>query len=182
MLRHWSIRALAIANSNKRMIYCSRLVPSSSSDNKMTHIDPEGKATMVDVGKKDISSRTAVARARYRFPFKTPQKNSKYLRNILFFYRINIGQAAFQAIESAAVKKGDVLAVSELAGVIAAKNTGHVIPLCHVIPLDAVNVYSRLAKDENSEEFFVDIECVAKCTGKIGTNTFKKASATLITV
>ena len=60
------------------------------------------------------------------------------------------------------MKKGNVLAVSELAGVIAAKNTGHVIPLCHVIPLDAVNVYTEMVKDGHC----VDIKCVAKCTGQ----------------
>ena len=52
--------------------------------------------------------------------------------------------------------------MSELAGVIAAKNTGHVIPLCHVIPLDAVNVHTELVE----EGHYVDIRCVAKCTGK----------------
>lgn len=84
---------------------------------ELTHIDAEGNARMVDVGGKPITAREAVAAGRIRM---TP--------------------AARAAIVEQRVKKGDVLAVAQLAGIQAAKRTAELVPLCHPLPLSAVQV------------------------------------------
>ncbi len=83
----------------------------------LTHIDPEGNARMVDVGDKAISAREAVAEG-----------------------WIRLSPAAFSAITEGRVKKGDVLAVAQLAGIAAAKRTPELVPLCHPLPLSGVKV------------------------------------------
>lgn len=83
----------------------------------LTHLDDKGRVRMVDVGDKPITTRTAVARG-----------------------RITMSRQAFEAVTSEAVKKGNVITSAQIAGIMAAKNTGHVIPLCHPLPLDHVTV------------------------------------------
>ncbi len=84
---------------------------------ELTHMDAEGNARMVDVGGKPITAREAVAEGRIRM---TP--------------------AARRAIVEQRVKKGDVLAVAQLAGIQGAKRTADLVPLCHPLPLSAVEV------------------------------------------
>ena len=84
---------------------------------KFSHLDEAGRARMVDVGDKDISRRTAVATGQVR-----------------------MSREAFTLIEQHALEKGDVLAVAEVAGTMAAKRTGDLIPLCHPLGLDRVQV------------------------------------------
>ena len=88
---------------------------------KLTHLDETGRARMVDVGAKPESERTAVAEGTVRM---SPE--------------------AFQAVAEQAVAKGDVLAVAEVAGTMAAKRTGELIPLCHPLGLDVAQVEARL--------------------------------------
>jgi cyclic pyranopterin monophosphate synthase len=88
---------------------------------KLTHVDAEGRARMVDVGDKPISVRRAVAEGRVR-----------------------MSAEAYELVARQGVAKGDVLAVSEVAGTMAAKRTGELIPLCHPIPLDLIQVEARL--------------------------------------
>jgi len=88
---------------------------------KLTHLDAEGRARMVDVGDKPISARRAVAEGKVR---------------------MSVG--AYELVARHEVAKGDVLAVSEVAGTMAAKRTGELIPLCHPLPLDLVQVEARL--------------------------------------
>ena len=88
---------------------------------KLTHLDAEGRARMVDVGDKPISVRRAVAEGKVR-----------------------MSAEAYELVARHEVAKGDVLAVSEVAGTMAAKRTGELIPLCHPIPLDLVQVEARL--------------------------------------
>ncbi|NWI69146.1 MOCS1 protein, partial [Todus mexicanus] len=92
------------------------------SDN-LTHTDQEGRATMVDVGGKPDSRRSAVAGAVVR-----------------------LGEKAFGMVRQNLVKKGDVLAVAQIAGIQGAKLTSQLIPLCHNIPLNHVEV--SLSLDE----------------------------------
>ncbi|KFP02924.1 Molybdenum cofactor biosynthesis protein 1, partial [Calypte anna] len=100
---------------------CTNIPPAS--DNYLTHTDEEGRATMVDVGGKSDSRRRAVAGAVVR-----------------------LGEKAFGLVRQNQVKKGDVLAVAQIAGIQGAKLTSQLIPLCHNIPLNHVEV--SLSLDE----------------------------------
>lgn len=83
----------------------------------LTHLDAEGRARMVDVGAKPITARRAVAEG-----------------------RVLMSAEAFALVHDASANKGDVIAVAEVAGVMGAKRTGELIPLCHPVPLDVVQV------------------------------------------
>ncbi len=84
---------------------------------RLTHIDDAGNARMVDVSPKQVTKRTAVATG-----------------------RIEMSGEALDAIRAGTVQKGDVLGTARIAGIMAAKKTGDLIPLCHPLALDAVNV------------------------------------------
>jgi cyclic pyranopterin phosphate synthase len=88
---------------------------------KLSHVDESGRARMVDVGGKPESARTAVAEGLVR-----------------------MSKEAFEILAGHGVAKGDVLAVAEVAGVMGAKRTGELIPLCHPLGLDLVTVEARL--------------------------------------
>ena len=90
---------------------------------KLSHLDQAGRARMVDVGDKPLLDRTAVATG-----------------------TIRMSQEAFRQVAEQAVAKGDVLAVSEVAGTLAAKRTAELIPLCHPLGLDHVEVEAALAE------------------------------------
>jgi cyclic pyranopterin monophosphate synthase len=108
---------------------------------KLTHLDESGRARMVDVGDKPVSERTAVADGVVRM---SPE--------------------AFEQVSAQTVAKGDVLAVAEVAGTLAAKRTGELIPLCHPLGLDLVEVEAQLEPDLPG----VRIVARAKATGKTG--------------
>lgn len=108
---------------------------------KLTHLDERGRARMVDVGDKPESQRTATAEGVVRM---SPE--------------------AFELVAAKGVAKGDVLAVAEVAGVMAAKRTGDLIPLCHPLRLDVARVEARL----EAELPGVRITAVAKATGRTG--------------
>ena len=88
---------------------------------KLSHLDQAGRARMVDVGDKPLMDRTAVATG-----------------------IIRMTRDAFQQVAEQALAKGDVLAVSEVAGTLAAKRTAELIPLCHPLGLDHVEVEASL--------------------------------------
>lgn len=106
---------------------------------KLTHLDDQGKARMVDVGEKDVTRRTAIAAARVLMKPET-------LALILD------GTAA----------KGDVLAASRIAGIMAAKQTAGLIPLCHPLAI------SRAAIDFAFGSAHVDVEATVTVEGKTG--------------
>jgi cyclic pyranopterin phosphate synthase len=108
---------------------------------KLTHLDERGHARMVDVGAKPESERTAEAEGVVRMT-----------------------RDAFDLVAAQAVSKGDVLAVAEVAGTMGAKRTGDLIPLCHPIGLDLVQVEARLEPELPG----VRITAVAKATGRTG--------------
>ncbi|MEM7446353.1 MAG: cyclic pyranopterin monophosphate synthase MoaC [Pseudomonadota bacterium] len=108
---------------------------------KLNHLDAEGQARMVDVSSKDATTREAVAGCRVRMRIET-----------------------LKLIQDGAAKKGDVLATARLAGIMAAKRTSELIPLCHPLPLSSVNVDLTLNETESS----VDVEATAKVTGRTG--------------
>lgn len=107
----------------------------------LSHVDSNGKAKMVDVSGKSETTRAAVAGARVR-----------------------LGRTAFDLVRTNAVAKGDVLTVSQLAGIMGAKRTSDLIPLCHPLPLSSVDVRLRLEDADAS----ISIECEAKCVGRTG--------------
>jgi len=106
---------------------------------ELTHLDRAGRARMVDVGDKPPSAREAVASARVR---TTPE--------------------VVQKIAGAALAKGDVLAAARIAGIMAAKRTAELIPLCHPLGLDMVAVDFTLGEQT------VSISATARCNGKTG--------------
>ena len=108
---------------------------------KLTHLDERGRARMVDVSGKPESRRTAVAEGAVR-----------------------MSREAFDLVASQAVAKGDVLAVAEVAGAMGAKRTGELIPLCHPVGLDLVEVEARLEPELPG----VRITAMAKATGRTG--------------
>ncbi len=105
----------------------------------LTHIGADGAARMVDVSAKPVSTREAQAKGRVVMKPETAAL-------------IRDGQAA----------KGDVLAAARIAGIMAAKKTGELIPLCHPLPLDAVNIDLTVTEDA------VEITAIARTTGRTG--------------
>ena len=107
----------------------------------LSHVGPEGAARMVDVGGKPITRRVAVAEGRVR-----------------------MSRAAFELVRSNAVAKGDVLGVARVAGIQAAKRTGELIPLCHPLPLDLIEVEAELEEPLPG----VRISATARMEGRTG--------------
>ena len=101
-------------------------------ETNLTHFDASGNAVMVDVSEKTVTFREATAHG-----------------------IITMNAEAFAAVESGTVKKGDVLGVARIAGIMATKRTSELIPLCHPLPLTKVSVDFRL----RSEERRVGKEC-----------------------
>jgi cyclic pyranopterin phosphate synthase len=108
---------------------------------KLSHLDESGRARMVDVTAKDDTVREAVAKGSVRMKAET-----------------------LALIQSGGVPKGDVLAVAQVAGVMAAKRTHELIPMCHPLLLSAIDV--RLEPDE--KESAVRITATVRTTGKTG--------------
>lgn len=106
---------------------------------RLTHLDAAGHARMVDVGGKAQTQRLAVARG-----------------------HIAMSPSALAAIRDGAVPKGDVLAAARIAGIMAAKKTGELIPLCHPLALDAVTIDFALT-DQG-----VSVTASASLTGRTG--------------
>ena len=121
----------------------------------LTHLDADGAAHMVDVGEKAVTRREGVATG-----------------------RIVMSAAAVAAIRDGAVKKGDVIAVARVAGIMAAKRTSDLIPLCHPLPLTRVSL--DLAIDDDG----VTATALAATDGKTGVEmeALTAVSVALLTV
>ncbi|MBL9148880.1 MAG: cyclic pyranopterin monophosphate synthase MoaC [Phycisphaerae bacterium] len=121
------------------------MAPESSS---FSHLDAHGHARMVDVGAKPETARVAKARARVR-----------------------VSAELAQAIRSQTLAKGDLFAVARLAGIMAAKRTDELIPLCHTLPLDHVDVRLALVMSDGTGDGSnaeIAIESEARCTSRTG--------------
>ena len=105
----------------------------------LTHLDEHGHARMVDVGAKQPNARQAIASGRVR-----------------------MSAAAYNAIRAGDAPKGDVIAAARIAGIMAAKKTAELIPLCHPLALDAVTV------DFAFEDGAIRVTATASLTGKTG--------------
>jgi cyclic pyranopterin phosphate synthase len=108
---------------------------------KLSHIDSDGKAVMVDVSDKDITSRVATAAG-----------------------SVIMEPETLRLIEDGAVKKGDVLSVARLAGIMGAKKTPELIPLCHPLALNSIDVDLTLDRERNA----VDITATCRVSGRTG--------------
>lgn len=122
---------------------------------ELTHLDAQGKARMVDVGGKAETQRVAIAEG-----------------------RIAMSPEALAAIRDGAVPKGDVLAAARIAGIMAAKKTAELIPLCHPLALDAVTV------DFAIEDGAVKVTTSASLAGRTGVEmeALTACSVALLTV
>ena len=128
-----------------------------------SHLDDAGRARMVDVGGKPTTVRTAVAGGRVVMRADTLQ--------------MVIDQAAGRAV---GLKKGDVLGVAQIAGITAAKRTSELIPLCHPLPIDSIEVDLQPEPQSNS----VDITARVTTASRTGVEmeALTAASVTALTV
>ena len=117
----------------------------------LTHFDAEGQAVMVDVGGKPVTARLATAQA-----------------------RVVMLPATMALVREGTAKKGDVLGVARLAGIMAAKRTADLIPLCHPLALDKVRV-----EFAHEGEDALRIEATVACTGRTGVEMEALTAATV---
>lgn len=108
---------------------------------ELTHFNEQGRAKMVDVTGKTVTCRTAVAKG-----------------------EIHMSRETLGRIRAGTVKKGDVLAVAQVAGIQAAKHTWELIPMCHPLPLTGIDISFALLE----EPFRVEITAAVTCTGVTG--------------
>lgn len=108
---------------------------------EFSHFNDSGRARMVDVSEKPDTVRTAVAAG-----------------------RVLVNAETFELIKTGGIKKGDVLSVSQVAGIMGAKKTPDIIPMCHPIMISGVDIDFEL----NEKELAVEIKATAKCTGATG--------------
>lgn len=122
-----------------------------------SHFNEEGRATMVDVGGKNVTERVAVAVG-----------------------RILVNEECYNMIKTGGHKKGDVLGTAQIAGIMAAKKTPDIIPMCHPIMITGANIRFNL----NDEDLAVEIEATVKCSGVTGVEmeALTAASAAALTI
>lgn len=106
-----------------------------------THFNDQGRVRMVNVGEKPETVRTAVAAG-----------------------RVYVNEQTFRLIKSGGMKKGDVLTVAQIAGVMGAKHTPELIPMCHPVIIDGID----LALSLNEDELCVEIRAEVSCAGRTG--------------
>jgi cyclic pyranopterin monophosphate synthase len=111
---------------------------------EFTHFNEEGRAKMVDVSEKPETARTALACS-----------------------SITVGKEIFEKITNQQMKKGDVLAVAQVAAIMAAKKTWDIIPMCHPIPLTGVNV-SFSWKEEDANQYRLEVAAAVKTKSSTG--------------
>ena len=110
-------------------------------DRKLTHFNDEGRARMVDVSGKDVTLRTATAAA-----------------------RVLVNAETFILIKEGRVKKGDVLGVAQVAGIMAAKKNAELIPMCHPIQITGVDIGFEM----DEESYCIGVEATVRCKGETG--------------
>ena len=126
-------------------------------DNPLTHFNEQGRAQMVDVSHKETSKRTATAYA-----------------------KILMQPETLRLIREGKLKKGDVLAVAQVAGIMAAKKTSDFIPMCHPLPLSKVNIHFQECEEEAALEVYATV-ATTYVTG-VEMEALTAVSATALTV
>ena len=112
---------------------------------KLTHFNAQGHAQMVDVSQKSDSVRTAIAKS-----------------------SIVVNQKIYEEIKGGTNKKGDVFAVAQVAGIMGAKQTSTVIPMCHPLALSAINITFDWCTDIEQDRYEILIEAEVKTKGPTG--------------
>lgn len=112
---------------------------------KLTHFNEQGRAQMVDVSQKNDTVRTAIAKS-----------------------SIIVNKTIYEEIKEGANKKGDVFAVAQVAGIMSAKQTSTLIPMCHPLPLSAVNITFEWSLDIQQDLYEILIEAEVKTKGPTG--------------
>src|SRR5690349_23189590 len=117
------------------------------SQSKLTHLDEQGRARMVDVGAKPVSVREAIAEG-----------------------FITLAPETLRAIAEERVPKGEVLGTARVAGIMAAKRCGELIPLCHPLPVESVEVNFDVPELEpdGTEPVRLHVRATARISGKTG--------------
>ena len=123
----------------------------------LTHIDKKGNAKIVNITKKKETNRKAIA-----------------------FGCIKVSAEVISIIQSSTNKKGDVLNVAKIAGIMAAKNTSNLIPLCHPLIIDNIDLKFSI----NSEKNKIDVKATVECFGKTGVEieSLTAVSVSLLTI
>lgn len=126
-------------------------------ENKLTHFNQKGEAVMVDVSAKEITERVAVAEG-----------------------SIKVSQEVYKQIEAGSMKKGDVLGVARIAGIMAAKKTGELIPLCHPLMLTSIEI----DYDMDPQNCLITAICTCRLSDKTGVEmeALTGVSITLLTI
>lgn len=114
-------------------------VERTSGRTTLTHVDSDGRATMIGVGEKAVTLRTARASA-----------------------CVHLGSEVFQLVAANKMRKGDVLPAAQLAGIMAAKQTSHLIPLCHNIALSKVHVSLSLDAKPHQVQVSAEVQCMGQ--------------------
>jgi cyclic pyranopterin phosphate synthase len=108
---------------------------------ELTHFNDQGRAKMVDVSAKDQTLRTAVAGG-----------------------TVILSEETFNLVEAGRMKKGDVLSVAQVAGIMAAKRNAELIPMCHPIAITGVDIAFELDREKHT----IDITATVRCKGETG--------------
>ncbi|TDM14175.1 cyclic pyranopterin monophosphate synthase MoaC [Macrococcus bovicus] len=127
--------------------------------NQLTHFNEEGRARMVDVSDKEVTTRTATA-----------------------ISSIEVNEVIYQQITNHTAKKGDVLAVAQVAGIMAAKDTSRIIPMCHPLSLSGIDI--SFSWQLSDDRYTLQIACTVKTKGLTGVEmeALTGASVTALTV
>lgn len=126
-------------------------------ENKFNHFDCNGNAVMVDVSEKNITSRTAIASG-----------------------KIFVNENVMEAVLNQTVKKGDVLGVARVAGIMGVKRTSDLIPMCHPLMISKCSVDFKINEKEN----YIEAICTVKVDGKTGVEmeALTGVNVTLLTI
>ncbi|UOQ84428.1 cyclic pyranopterin monophosphate synthase MoaC [Gracilibacillus salinarum] len=124
-----------------------------------SHINEQGRAKMVDITDKKITSRTAIARS-----------------------SILVNEEIYTKITDKQIGKGDVLSVAQVAGIMAAKQTSNIIPMCHPLPLSGVNIQFDWEQEEDQFALVITVEAKTKGSTGVEMEALTAATATALTV
>lgn len=127
---------------------------------EFSHFNSEGRARMVDITDKQETNRTAVSQS-----------------------RVIVSQEIYQKITQHTFAKGDVLAVAQVAGIMAAKQTSTIIPMCHPLPLSGINIsFSWESQDNDKQALIIEVEVKTKGSTGVEMEALTAASVTGLTV
>ncbi|WP_349409263.1 cyclic pyranopterin monophosphate synthase MoaC [Pseudalkalibacillus sp. SCS-8] len=126
---------------------------------KFTHFNEQGRARMVDISEKEETVRSARVRS-----------------------SVQVTKDIYEAIQGNHIKKGDVLSVAQVAGIMAAKKTPEIVPMCHPLPLKAVDISFDWNVEDDNYELMIDVIVKTKGNTGVEMEALTAASATALTI